>query len=164
MHKSKTGWLFLLCCVIPLVMAYVLVKLDWNPTQTTNQGQFLNATTYIDNWEQHEGVLWSIALSAPQACEHKCAQQVERLSKLYQALGKKQKHVELVVLGNTQKSQHLIKYPEHTSLSAGSVYLIDHRGLVVLEYPFIEDDEKSRVVHKGLMKDLKKLLNYARSS
>ena len=53
---------------------------------------------------------------------------------------------------------------EQQSLNPASLYLIDHMGLVVLEYPFKVEPQENRLVQKGLLKDLKKLLNYSRSS
>jgi hypothetical protein len=35
---------------------------------------------------------------------------------------------------------------------------------VVLEYPYKAKPQENRLVQKGLLKDLKKLLNYSRSS
>ena len=92
-----------------------------------------------------------------------CTQQNQRLQNVYQALGKKQGKVSLVIFGETQNNE-ITQYPALPELQAGWIYLVDHHGLVVLAYPYEESEQKSRVLHKGLLSDLKKLLNYARSS
>lgn len=56
------------------------------------------------------------------------------------------------------------KMAQQASLTPASLYLIDHMGLVVLEYPYKAKPQENRLVQKGLLKDLKKLLNYSRSS
>ena len=57
-----------------------------------------------------------------------------------------------------------IRSSENADLQAGDLYLVDHMGLVVLHYPYKNKPEENRLIQKGLLKDLKKLLNYARSS
>ena len=52
----------------------------------------------------------------------------------------------------------------NSQLKQDALYLVDHMGLVVLVYPITDDEQTNRITNKGLMKDLKKLLNYARSS
>ena len=161
--KSRPLMLFVLCCVLPFLLAYVAIMSNWQPSDTTNKGQLLKKEVAIPNWQSKENTLWTIALAAPSTCLESCKKQHDRLANLYQALGKKRSKVELAILGQVEDSE-LTSFPEVAALKAGSLYLIDHHGLVVLAYPYEESNEKSKLIHKGLLSDLKKLLNYARSS
>jgi len=51
--KNKPLLLFVVCCAIPLVLAYSALKLDWLPTAITNHGEFLEREIKLDNWQQH---------------------------------------------------------------------------------------------------------------
>lgn len=161
--KFKPIWIFVICCITPFVLAYGAILINWQPSGTTNKGVLLSKEVYVPNWRSSEHKLWSIALSAPDTCTAICAQQVIRLNKVYEALGKKQDKVSLVVLGDAQNAG-FTQYPSINELEAGWLYLVDHHGLVVLAYPYDESEQQSRMMHKGLLSDLKKLLNYARSS
>jgi len=84
---------------------------------------------------------------------------------LYVALGKNQQKVDVAVLTNQQQvSASWRLLAANPELKAGDLYLVDHMGLVVLHYPYTAEPEQNRLIQKGLLKDLKKLLNYARSS
>jgi len=161
--KSRPLILFVACSLLPFLLAYAAVMSNWQPSDTTNKGELLSQEIVIPNWQANTNILWTIALAAPDSCAEVCHLQHSRLNNMYQALGKKQTKVDLVVLGSVENSEFSLM-PEVSALKAGWLYLVDHHGLVVLAYPYEESDEASRLTHKGLLKDLKKLLNYARSS
>ncbi|CAH9058710.1 hypothetical protein PSECIP111951_01927 [Pseudoalteromonas holothuriae] len=159
--------IFIVCCLVPLILAYAAIKLDWLPQHTTNHGQFLPSELRVPSWQSKGEQLWSIAINAPDSCQSQCDVQFEALEKLYIALGKHQKDVSLVVFNRTfgeQISPQYQSYTLHEKLPPASLYLIDHRGLLVLQYEYFDDQDKNRIEQKGLIKDLKKLLKYARSS
>ncbi|MCF6435497.1 transmembrane cytochrome oxidase associated protein [Pseudoalteromonas sp. MMG022] len=164
---SKPLGVFIGCCVVPLALAYAAVKLEWLPEHTTNHGQFLQSELRVPSWHVQNNELWTIAINAPDACLEACEKQLNALQNLYTALGKHQKHVGLAVLNRSQDVAAIDQYQSYQlaeTLPAAHLYLIDHRGLMVLQYQYFQDDEKNRLEHKGLLKDLKKLLKYARSS
>jgi hypothetical protein len=162
--KNKTMWLFILCCGIPLLLAYTALFFNWLPQNATNKGKFVDGEIEISDWQQAPGILWTIALNAPIDCEVTCERQLNDLSNIYTALGKNQRRVNLAVFGRKMTTDNIVNYPSQQNLDPGNLYLIDHRGLVVLEYQPSLDIQENRIRHKGMLKDLKKLLNYARSS
>ena len=123
--KNNPLLLFVICCAIPLILAYSALKLDWLPTAITNNGEFLQQQVKYENWPQDNHKQWTIALNYSSGWKSIDAQ---------------------------------------PNLQPASLYLIDHMGLVVLEYPFKTQPQENRLVQKGLLKDLKKLLSYSRSS
>ncbi|BBN82829.1 hypothetical protein PA25_28140 [Pseudoalteromonas sp. A25] len=159
--------IFIVCCLIPLALAYTAIKLEWLPEHTTNHGQFLQSELRIPHFQASDDTLWTIAINAPDSCKSQCDAQFEALKNLYVALGKHQKDVALAVLNRTTEEFSLNNYLNYgldAKLRPASLYLVDHRGLIVLQYQYFNDEEKNRIEHKGLLKDLKKLLKYARSS
>lgn len=163
--KNKPLLLFVVCCAIPLVLAYSALKLDWLPTAITNHGEFLDREIKLDNWAQYNPKQWTIALNYSAHCKAPCAEQLAALDNLYIALGKNQHKVDIAIMGKPEmvtSGWHIID--EQQQLKPASLYLIDHMGLIVLEYPFSSQPQENRLIQKGLLKDLKKLLNYSRSS
>ena len=163
--KNKPLLLFVVCCAIPLVLAYSALKLDWLPTAITNHGEFLEREIKLDNWQQHNPKQWTIALNYSAQCEEPCSEQLAALDNLYVALGKNQHKVDMAIMGKPKAAKpHWHMIAEQQQLKPASLYLIDHMGLIVLEYPFNPQPQEDRLIQKGLLKDLKKLLNYSRSS
>lgn len=163
--KNKTLPIFVACCLIPLVLAYLALKLEWIPSASSNQGEFLSQEIKLKNWQQSDHKQWTIALNNPAECQQACDEQLQALDNLYVALGKNQSKVDMVVLGKSSKQNSTWRQLESIDeLTPASLYLIDHMGLVVLQYPYEKEPLQNRLAQKGLLKDLKKLLNYARSS
>ncbi|EWH04735.1 transmembrane cytochrome oxidase associated protein [Pseudoalteromonas lipolytica SCSIO 04301] len=157
--------LFALCCFVPLALAYTALKLDWLPSGSSNYGELLETEVKLANWQQGDPKPWTIALNYPKSCHSVCEAQLASLDNLHIALGKNQQKVDVAVLTNQQDiATSWRQLDENSALKAGDLYLVDHMGLVVLHYPYTDEPEQNRLIQKGLLKDLKKLLNYARSS
>ncbi|MBE0420093.1 transmembrane cytochrome oxidase associated protein [Pseudoalteromonas nigrifaciens] len=163
--KNNPLLLFVICCAIPLILAYSALKLDWLPTAITNNGEFLQQQVKYENWPQNNHKQWTIALNYSNGCTTPCSEQLAALNNLYVALGKNQNKVDVAVIGEVKAANSPWKSIDaQPNLQPASLYLIDHMGLVVLEYPFKTQPQENRLVQKGLLKDLKKLLSYSRSS
>jgi len=163
--KNKPLLLFVICCAIPLALAYGALKFDWLPTAITNHGEFLKQEVKLTNWQKNNPKQWTIALNYSAECNSACNEQLSALDNLYVALGKNQGKVDMAVMGIVNDKKLPWKMISgQQNLKPASLYLIDHMGLVVLEYPFKTQPQENRLVQKGLLKDLKKLLNYSRSS
>ncbi|WP_105199985.1 MULTISPECIES: transmembrane cytochrome oxidase associated protein [unclassified Pseudoalteromonas] len=167
MQLPKPLMLFIGCFLLPIVAAVAVLYSGWLPGHKSNQGRLMSEQVELSDWQQYPPSPWTIALVNTEPCQG-CAQQWQDLQSLYVALGKNKDKVRIAVLGEAapkaqdMPSIHINRAP--AQLNAGSLYLIDHHGLVVLEYDFAPQADANRLVHKGLLKDLKKLLNYARSS
>ncbi|ALU43877.1 hypothetical protein [Pseudoalteromonas rubra] len=159
---NKVPGLFLACCILPLIVAWGVLWSGWQPDSTTNNGSFLTQEVVLNVPVQaHKS--WFIALSQPDDCTQLCLGQQALMEQLTVALGKHRQQVGLLLLGQGQSDKASV-LPEVPSLSPGAFYLVDKRGLVVLEYLPQQDQTANRVLLKGLLKDLKKLLSYERSS
>ncbi len=166
MTNKKTSVIFIVSFIIPLLLAYGVLKLEWIPTNTVNHGAFLKQEIKLAKWPELAPKAWSIAVLSKAECDFECLAHRKELENLHLALGKNQNKVDLVLLGKESPEIDGFKNFNYSgnALKSDALYLIDHMGLVVLTYPVVADAEINRVTNKGLMKDLKKLLNYARSS
>ncbi|WP_440054357.1 transmembrane cytochrome oxidase associated protein [Pseudoalteromonas sp. T1lg65] len=162
---SKSGIWFIAIFVAPLVVAISVLKLGWMPQSTTNFGAFV--TGEVRQPELVLGSEWTIAYKQPAECDVACTSQLESLSNLHTALGKNQQKVSIVVIGSKTKiDSNVVSVfnKEIKELKDNHLYLVDKTGLFVLQYSGNSDPEQNRMIQKGLLKDLKKLLNYSRSS
>ncbi|ATC96107.1 hypothetical protein PTUN_a3842 [Pseudoalteromonas tunicata] len=99
-------------------------------------------------------------------CDDFCKNQLESVKNVQLALGKKSEHVGVMLLSRNIKTDLAIpiQVVNQDDLISDEIYLVDHMGLVVLSYPFSAQENLNKPVFKGMLSDIKKLLNYARSS
>ena len=166
MNNKKLISLFTISFIVPLVLAFIVLKLDWLPGKTVNNGTFLTPEVKLTEWAKIKPKPWSIALFTGENCADNCLKQRDQVRNLYTALGKNQNKVDLVLLDQQSVDVEGFKsYPAaRENLQQNVLYLIDRMGLVVFYYPLVADQQSNQLIQKGLIKDLKKLLNYARSS
>jgi len=166
MNNKKLISLFVLSFILPLALALLVLKLDWLPGKTVNNGKFLTPEVKLSEWANIDPKPWSIGLLASEECPDICLAHRDEVKNLYLALGKNQNKVDLVLLGEQSPAVEGFKnYPVASdNLQQEVLYLIDHMGLIVFYYPLVSDLHSNQLTSKGLIKDLKKLLNYSRSS
>ncbi|MBQ4813772.1 hypothetical protein A7985_19600 [Pseudoalteromonas luteoviolacea] len=156
---NKTLGLFIGCFLLPVAAAIAVLKFDLAPTSTTNHGRFLEQEVVLPI--KADDKMWSIVLNLPEQCDTSCEVQRKNAEQLKVALGKHSQKVSVVLFENeAAPSKH---HGRQSKLVPAAFYLVDKHGLVVLEYLYQPDPESNRLVLKGLLKDMKKLLNYARS-
>ena len=168
MKNNKPLYLFIGCFLVPVIAAVLVLQSGWLPGSKSNNGRLLTEQVAMQHWQEHPLSPWTIAMVNQPPCAA-CAEQWQDVQSLYVALGKNQGKVRLALLGEEltgitaeHPTLHLDTAP--SQLKPGNLYLIDHHGLVVLEYDYVSQPQENRLIHKGLLKDLKKLLNYSRSS
>lgn len=166
MNNKKLISLFVICFILPLALALLVLKLDWLPGKTVNNGKFLTPEVKLSEWAKIDPKPWSIGLLAGEKCTDVCLAHRDEVKNLYLALGKNKNKVDLVLLGGQHTAVEGFKNyaVASDSLQPEVLYLIDHRGLIVFYYPLVSDLHSNQLTGKGLIKDLKKLLNYSRSS
>jgi hypothetical protein len=166
MNNKKLISLFVISFILPLALALLVLKLDWVPDNTVNNGKFLTPEVKLSDWANIDPKPWSIGLLADENCTDICLAHRDEVKNLYLALGKNQNKVDLVLLG--EQSPAVEGFKNHPvasdNLKPEVLYLIDQMGLIVFYYPLVSDQHSNQLTGKGLIKDLKKLLNYARSS
>jgi len=174
-HKSFVPWLVALAVFGPFGLAmfvyYSPWGRDWLP-QLPGERELLSAPVPLPaDWIPDEpgGSRWLLIYARMSPCEQRCAQELDRLSRVQQALGKDQERVQRALwhTGETAplptdpelRVQRLDAEPGHRvsaalgpeRIGSGRVYVADPRGSVILSYPV-------GVEQKELLRDLKRLL------
>lgn len=165
MKNRKIILLFIISFVSPLLFAFILLKVNWSPTQQVNNGQFLTQQLTLSEWQLITPKQWSIVQNINQQCLQQCEKNRQQMQQIFNALGKYKDKVDLVLVGTQEVISGFKSYPEkNNNLQPNTLYLVDRFGLVVLAYPLSEDEQQNQEIKRGLIKDLKKLFNYARSA
>ncbi len=174
-HKSFVPWLVALAVFGPFGLAtlfyYSPWGRDWLP-QLPGQRELLSApVTLPAEWLPAEpgASRWLLIYARMTSCEQQCAQALDRLSRVQQALGKDQERVQRALwhAGESPppatdpqlRVQRLDEGPgrgiaaalDPERIGSGRVYVADPRGSVILSYP-------ASVEQKELLRDLKRLL------
>lgn len=171
---NKTLWVFILCFIAPVVFALMALKFSWLEPAQTNYGQFLNDEKIIANWPENQHTKWSLVAINQQVCEKACLSKKQLIKNVFEVLGKHNLYVGAYSLNqqnDSLKLNDLVSSEELThdlaeqslTMNSDAIYLVDHRGLVVLQYPVTYQERSDNDMKRGLIKDLKKLLNYSRS-
>lgn len=172
MNKNKFLLLFVLCCVLPLLLAKLVLEMGWFNGGVSSKGQ----------WQQQEVFLlaasddkahWRLAVSPGTSCSQRCHQALYTVKQLYVGLGRKQTQVQPVYLAESlQESQAIKDFPMFSYIAAlqpvpaalqDHILLIDQQGLVLLSYPMPAEADMATTA-KAIRQDLLKLLNYDRTS
>lgn len=174
-HKSLVPWLVALAVFGPFAVATLIFYSpwgrDWLP-QLPGQRELLSAPVPLPaDWLPADAGPrpWLLIYARMTACEQQCAEAVDRLSRVRQALGKDQERVRgalwyagespALPIDPALRVQRLDEAPGRSIAAAlgperidgGRVYVADPRGNVILSYP-------AGVEQKELLRDLKRLL------
>lgn len=164
--KAKSFFLiFIGMAVVPLALAFMMLKFEWYTPGATNKGQFVQAD--INVALEHEKPTWSFVYQPSLAhCDSQCEEQVYGLNQTYIALGKHQKDVKAYVLHPSYElapeSRISVAHKVNEQLSSQFLYLVDPFGKVILQYPVGANREQTIQMSKDMLADVKKLLKYAR--
>jgi hypothetical protein len=164
--KSKTFFsLFAALAGVPLLLAYLILELNWFTPAATNKGEFLPKEVSVDL--KLEKPTWSIVYQ-PQKndCDQQCEELLYGLNQTYIALGKLQKRVNAWVMAENFDISDFpaaqLNKTTNPELSNDYIYIVDPRGKVILRYAGTTNREETIKTSKDILSDLKKLLNYAR--
>lgn len=160
---NKPLFYFIACFIAPLALAAFLVGDEFVPTKTSNFGEFVQQEVRL-NAPPESLKLWGIMMLNNADCDARCEQRKNMLLNINAVLGKQASAVSLLTTAElAENNNQFVALSEQPSLSEDALYLVDHAGLVVLQYPLSYQADDDLKLKKGLIKDLKKLLNYSRS-
>lgn len=86
MTNKKTIIIFIVSFIIPLALAYMVLKLDLIPTKTVNTGEFLTQEIKLNSWTEINPKAWSIAYISPKQCNDICTKRRFEIKNVYLAL------------------------------------------------------------------------------
>lgn len=170
------GMLLLLFGVflLPLLLAKIVLDLNWYQGGVTNRGQLL-ASPLASAWLAEPGK-WQLVYLLPPSCDEPCRGALFTLRQVPQAVGADQDRVSSVVLVAAQlvmpvqlEGLELMRVPEHVvaqieTLEYGpeAIYLADPLGNVMMAYPLVAGKTAILTQGKDLLRDLKRLLKVSR--
>lgn len=166
--KSKSFFsIFVVMAVVPLVLAFMVLKFGWFTPGATVKGKFVESEITLDLKDMRDKPTWFLVFQPNQNdCDQTCEEQLYGLNQTYIALGKLQKRVDAVVLN---ESFELSEYPllkhhqaSNAELDMNHIYLVDPFGKVIIKYSGSSIREETIKTSKDILADVKKLLNYAR--
>ena len=85
MTNKKTISIFIVSFMVPLALAYLVLKLELIPTNTVNQGAFLTKEIKLDAWGEIDPKAWSIAYMSTKACNDLCENPRKELKNVHYA-------------------------------------------------------------------------------
>lgn len=152
--------------IVPLVLAYVVLKFGWFTPGATAKGQFVEQDISVVFDDKENKPLWYLIYQPESQCEQICKEQLYGLNQTYVALGKLQKRVKAQVFTeqlDLQQFSHLSSTSfSHAKLQPEYIYIVDPMGKVIMKYKGSKEREQTIITSKNILADLKKLLNYAR--
>lgn len=179
-RRRKNRRLFIgiaLCFAIPLLSAKIILDMGWYNPGVTNKGELIEPP--IEVADEEKAMLpdtWRIAVRVPADCDATCVNGLYVINQTDLALGRDTGRVTPVAIqadGNTQDLPELsadstLQYAQlpqlHEQLQpyAGSFFIIDPLGFVIMRYDGSDDRETAIQRGGDLMDDLKKLLKMSR--
>ena len=170
MNKHKFLLLFVLCCVLPLAAAKLVLEMGWFNSGVSSKGQWQQGEVHVLP-ASTEKAHWRLAVvPGTAACNASCQQALFTVHQLYLGLGRKQQHVQPVLLGSQTLPEQFAEFKHYAAEQAvpanlqQQILLVDYQGMVLLSYPMPASEEQMAPTAKAIRQDLLKLLNYDRTS
>jgi hypothetical protein len=168
MAKNKFLLLFVLCCAVPLLFAYLVLQFGWFDRGITSNGQWQTEEIFVLE-PTSEQAHWRITVLPTEQCTKRCQNAIYTVQQLYIGLGRKQQQVQPVLVSTeplsvlpSSFSQQTAKQPITTALF-NHIVLVDQQGLALLRYPMPNSEAEMAITAKAIRQDLLKLLNYDRT-
>ncbi len=164
--------------ILPLIAAKLVLTLHWYDAGVTNKGNLLDppiSISAIDNAQLPD--TWRIGILVPEFCAAACEHGLYVINQSYHALGRLQERVSAIgIQADTQpianahlpaqSTLHLVFLPnayQHLAeLPAGSIFIMDPVGNVMLWYEGSDEREQMIMQARDLLADLKKMLKLSR--
>lgn len=168
MAKNKFLLLFVLCCLVPLVLAYLVLTLGWFDRGVTSNGQWQTDEVFLLEATTDQAH-WRIAVLPAQQCEQLCQNAIYTVQQLFIGLGRKQQQVQPVLLSALPMPElpsSFMQQPSSYDISgelSNQIVLVDYQGLALLRYAMPSTEAEMILTAKALRQDLLKLLNYDRT-
>lgn len=168
MTKQRFVSFFLLVAILPVALAFLLLKTGWYQAGVNNKGVWYNEEIRllpaIDKHQAH----WRLVYLQPTQCDAGCHAVEQLMQQVDLALGRKQDQLDLVVLTENRPVSPAASaalpmvYGSFAGLPAGSLIIVEQQGLALLHYPIPTAMEQLPLLGKDLIADLQKLLKFDR--
>ena len=179
MKKKGTLLLLLGAFALPVILAKLVLDLNWYQGGVTNRGQLLS-TPVTSAW-LGERQQWQLIYLLPEACEAKCQGALFNLQQIPLAVGAEKDRVSSVLLRATSDARYaptvekqlqalpqqvvsaqVISQMQTLEYGAQAIYLADPHGNVMLAYPLVTGEAAILAQGKDVLRDLKRLLKISK--
>lgn len=169
MTSRKFFTLFLLCALVPIIIAKISLSMGWFTAVNTNKGEWLTQEIQLLPSAPVTSAHWRLVYVQAPDCLQMCDQALHTLQQVYMSFGRKQRNIKPLVLAEKIPSG-LENFPainwqaEFTPAQElqNHIVIVNQRGLVLLRYPVVRDAEAAANTAKDIRADLLKLINYDR--
>lgn len=166
MSKQKFLICFLLCCLVPLVAAWVVLKAGWFEAGVNSHGRWMKTEIKLLPAVPTRQAHWRLVFIAPEQCEQSCQQALHLMQQIHTALGRKQQQLDLVVVAPAAAtgidSSIPVQQVDAQGIPVGHFVVVEQQGIALLEYSLPTDATELALTGKAVMSDLKKLMSYDR--
>ncbi|GAC99957.1 hypothetical protein [Agarivorans albus] len=161
---QKTMLLLASVFLVPLILAWVVLKMGWYEPGALSHGEWLEPPRQLENYPIGK---WSIAQVIDGDCSQACLQQLSKLNNAWLALGIAKQQTQKVALISGEQLNQINDGLEQMRLGQANQQLadydqqwlvIDPTGWVIMSYQPAQGDEQI----KGLITDLKRLIKNSR--
>lgn len=180
MKKHGTLLLLLAAFALPVVLAKLVLELNWYQGGVTNRGELL--TSPISSEWLGQSQQWQLIYLLPDDCDDLCRGALFNLRQIPLAAGPEQHRVSSVLLisrdGGLANSEairaqastvELRQIPSYVvtqlktlEYGAKAIYIVDPLGNVMLAYPLVKGMPAVLAQGKDVLRDLKRLLKISK--
>ncbi|MGF1724473.1 cytochrome oxidase [Photobacterium nomapromontoriensis] len=180
MKKHGTLLLLLAAFSLPVILAKLILDLNWYQGGVTNRGELLESpmtAQWLGGSQQ-----WQLIYLLPNDCDDKCRGALFNLRQIPQAVGADQLRVSSVLLISNEEQfsdpkairakegavelrqipSHVVTQLKTLEYGAKAIYIADPLGNVMLAYPLVKGMPAVLAQGKDVLRDLKRLLKISK--
>lgn len=179
--KNKRSLLMLVAVfVLPVVFAYMALKLDWFNEAATNRGELLQPVIEASSLINDSDTKWHLLYIIPESCDITCENALYAVQQIFMATGKESDRVNALFIYSENSSTDAVtkikafsganvlqksiinvnKVFKNTDINA--IFIADTQHNIVLRYPVTADKQQAIMDSRDILADLKKLLKLSR--
>ncbi|WP_299017222.1 cytochrome oxidase [uncultured Photobacterium sp.] len=180
MKKHWTLLLLLGVFMLPVVLAKLVLDLNWYQGGVTNRGELL-ASPLTSDW-LGQSDKWQLVYLMPPECDERCVGALFNLRQIPQVVGAGQERISSVLLvaeaewaslSSSYAEQveglesmlvpdHVITQLRTLEYGAQAIYIADPLGNVMMAYPLVKGQAAVLALGKDVLRDLKRLLKVSK--
>jgi hypothetical protein len=180
-QKNKsTLILMIVVFVLPVVFAYMALKLDWFNEGVTNRGELLQPVIEASDLLGDSNPKWHLLYVIPAQCDTACENAIYSVGQIYSATGKASDRVEKLFIQTPESSLQAVTQVTEAygtvllqktqsnvnevfkGTGINAIFISDTLHNVVLRYPTTLDRDEAIMDSRNILADLKKLLKLSR--
>ncbi len=181
-NKSNKRSLIILLMVfiLPVILAYLALKLNWFNQAVTNRGELLQPVIEATTLLASSDTKWHLLYIIPATCDLACENAIYSVKQTYTATGKESDRVSLLFIQTEFSAQFAVDKVKtfkdsivlqksrdnvnelFQNVGINAIFISDTLHNIVLRYPITSDKQQAIMDSRDILADLKKLLKLSR--